>query len=118
MKKLLVLLVAGLTLSFVFTSCEKEELFDETLLIGRWVSGTVYFRYMEDYSGYTWDPSDDVEESEAQPFTWTLNKSELTQIHIMQIGGNIPKVYTVLELTPTRLKYKDDFNTFTFTKVN
>lgn len=45
--------------------------------------------------------------------------SELTQIHIMTIGGNVPKVYTVTELTATTLKYKDSFSvTHSFTKVN
>jgi hypothetical protein len=35
------------------------------------------------------------------------------------MGGTVPKVYTVTELTETTLKYKDDFGgSFSFTKVS
>jgi len=87
-------------------------------LFWKWVPGTVYYSYFSDYSGKIWDTSDDVTEAEAQSFTWTLVKSELTHIHIMEVGGNVPKVYTVTELTATSLKYKDGFGkTFSFTKL-
>lgn len=119
MKKYVVCLFAFLALSVVFSSCEKEDNFDEALLIGKWVSGTVYEKYLSDHNGSTWDTSDNVTESEAQPFTWTLVKAELTQIHIMEIGGNVPKYYTVTELTSTSLKYKDSFGvSHSFTKVS
>lgn len=118
MKKLLVCLVVCFSFTILFNSCEMEETsFDESLLIGKWVSGTVNYKYLSDHSGKTWDTSDDVSEAEAQPFTWTLVQSELTHIHIMQVGGNVPKVYTVTQLTSTTLKYKDDFGkTYSFTK--
>lgn len=118
MKKLLVCLMVCFSFAVLFNSCEMEETsFDESLLIGKWVSGTVYYKYLSDHSGKTWDTSDDVTEAEAQPFTWTLVQSELTHIHIMQVGGNVPKVYTVTQLTSTTLKYKDDFGkTYSFTK--
>ncbi len=109
-----------LTASFFIVSCEtEEESFDETLLIGKWQSGTLYYRYIDDGSGATWDTGDDVTEEEAQEFTWTLVQTELTHIHIMETGsGVLPKVYTVTELTTTTLKYKDDFNkSYSFTKV-
>lgn len=109
-----------LTASFFIVSCETEEdPFDETLLIGKWQSGTMYYKYFDDGSGATWDTSDDVTEEEAQEFTWTLVQSDLTHIHIMETGGGVvPKVYTVTELTATTLKYKDDFNkSYSFTKV-
>lgn len=104
--------------SFLFNSCEEEEkFFDESLLIGKWVSGTVFYKYASNYTGTTWDTSDDVTEAEAQKFTWTLVQSELTHIHIMEMGGNVPKVYTVTELTATSLKYKDNFGkTYSFVK--
>jgi hypothetical protein len=36
----------------------------------------------------------------------------------MEIGGNVPKVYTITSLNSTSLVYKDDFgNVTTFTKV-
>jgi hypothetical protein len=118
MKKILFLLVAGLTLSFFFTSCEKEESFDEALLIGKWRSGTVNFRYNADHTGYTWDTADDVTEEEAQDFTWTLEMSELTHINIGEVTV-VPKVYKITELTATTLKYRDSFSvTHSFTKTN
>jgi hypothetical protein len=119
MKKNLILLLTIVSIALMFNACTKEETsFDETLLIGKWVSGTVYYKYISDYTGGTWDTADDVTEEEAQPFTWSLVKSELTHIHIMEVGGNIPKVYTVTELTASVLKYKDDFGvTYTYTKL-
>ncbi|MEA3448521.1 MAG: lipocalin family protein [Bacteroidota bacterium] len=125
MTKIRTLLKAGVAmlsiigLSF-FVSCEPDEptSFDESLLYGKWVEGTVYERYKSDGTGYTWDTSDDVSEEEAQDFTWTLDEDQLVQIHIMEIGGNIPKTYTVTELNETNLTYKDDYGTtHNYTKV-
>jgi len=77
----------------------------------------VHYKYNSDHSGGTWDTADNVTEAEAQPFTWTLDKAELTQIHIMAIGGNVPKYYTVTELTSTTLKYHDTFlKSYSFSK--
>ncbi len=119
MKKLVVCLMVCFSFSVLFNSCEEDEtFFQESFLMGKWVSGTVNYKYLSDYSGKTWDTSDDVTEAEAQSFTWTLVKSELTHIHIMEVGGNVPKVYTVTELTATSLKYKDGFGkTFSFSKL-
>ena len=117
MKKLLIYLVSCLSIVVLFSSCQKlDTSFDETLLIGKWVSGTVHFKYNSDYTGGTWDTADDVTESEAQPFTWTLDKSDLTQVHILAVGGKVPKTYTVTELTSTSLKYHDTFSSYSFKK--
>jgi hypothetical protein len=120
MKKTLSYLTACMVITFLTVSCEPtEESFDESLLIGKWKSGTEYYKYLSDGTGATWDTSDDVTEDEAQPFTWTLVKSELTQIHILEGGGTLPKVYTVTELTETSLKYHDDFGgNFSYTKIS
>ncbi len=101
-------------------SCQKEEEeFDETQLVGKWQCGTLYEKYSDDHTGSTWDTSDDVSEEEAQKFTWTLEKSTLTQIHIMEMEASVPKVYTITKLTSTTLCYEDDYGTsHTFTKVN
>ena len=124
-KKLLYLF--GLALfSFLIVSCEKgglfdsEDTFDESLLHGKWKSGTLYYKYQPNYTGTTWDEGDDVYENEAQRFEWSLVKSELTQIHLMESSGaKIPKIYTITILTSTSLRYKDDFGkSFSFTKVN
>lgn len=120
MKKFIVFLLVFVSFSFMFSSCQKDEsLFQESFLYGKWVSGTVYYKYISNGNGTTWDTSDDVTEAEGQPFTWTLVKSELTHIYIMETGGTgVPKVYTVTELTDTTLKYKDAFGvTYSFTKV-
>lgn len=95
----------------------RKEKFDKTLMSGYWVSGTIHEFYRADGTGYTWDTADDVTEEEAQPFTWTLEKSTLTQIHQMEMGGNVPKTYTVTKLNATMLEYHDDYGKYyTFTK--
>jgi len=120
-RKLLIVLSISLVALF-FTSCTEEESidFDQTLLIGKWKSGTVYERYDSDKSGATWDTSDDVTEEEAQEFTWTLMKDQLEQIHIIQNGGNVPKTYVVTTLTASTLIYEDSVTGVakTFNKQN
>lgn len=107
-------------LTILMGSCDhthQGEKFDKTLLSGYWISGTLYEYYNADGSGYTWDIADDVTEEEAQPFTWTLEDATLTQIHKMEMGGNVPKVYTVTKLNTTTLEYHDDYGKYyTFTK--
>jgi hypothetical protein len=119
-KKTLLYFTAFIVVSFLAVSCEPlEESFDETLLTGKWKSGTLFYKYSADGSGSTWDTADDVSEAEAQVFTWTLVMSEMTHIHVLEMGGSVPKVYTVTELTASSLKYKDNFGaTFSFTKVS
>ena len=120
MKKSLRYLTMLIVVTILDVSCTKlETTYDQTLLIGKRHSGTIFYKYLSDGTGGTWDTSDNVTEAEAQPFTWTLVKDLLTQIHVLQIGGSVPKVYTVTELTATSLKYHDDFAvSFSFTKVS
>src|SRR5665648_253989 len=100
MQKTLFYLTICMMVSFLAVSCEPiEESFDDSLLIGKWQSGTLFYKYLADGSGATWDTADDVTEAEAQAFTWTLVKSELTHIHVLELGGVVPKIYTVTELT-------------------
>ena len=107
------LIFLSLALAMLFiTSCTKEETeegFDESLIIGKWQSGSLFERYDSDKSGVSWDTADDVTEEEAQAFTWTITKDQLEQIHIIENGGKVPKVYTITELTVSSLKYKDDY---------
>lgn len=122
MKKTIRILVLALLASALLNSCTElieEEVFNRTFLLGKWQSGTEFYKYLEDGTGGTWDTADDVKEEEAQQFTWTLVNDELTHIHILELGGTgVPKIYTVTELSSTSLKYKDDFGvTHTFTKV-
>ena len=119
MKKTLLYLTMFVVVSMLAVSCETlETSFDDALLIGKWKSGTLFYKYLNDGTGGTWDTADDVTEAEAQAFTWTLVNAELTHIHILEIGGSVPKVYTVTELTSSTLTYHDDFGVeFSFTKV-
>ena len=94
-----------------------KEKFDKNLLSGKWVSGTIYEYYDLSGTGYTWDTADDVTEEEAQHFSWTLEKNVLTQIHQMEMGGSIPKKYTVTKLNVSTLEYHDNYGKYyTFTK--
>ncbi len=108
-------------------SKDKGAFFDEALVLGKWITGsTVYYKYLANHTGGTWDTSDDVSEAEAQKYTWSLEGDRLTQIHLISVRKvrgsavrrNVPKVYTVTELTSSTLKYKDGFgNSTSFTKV-
>lgn len=86
--------------------------FDKTLMSGYWIDGTVHEYYDPSGTGYTWDTADDVSEEEAQPFTWKLEKKTLTQYHQMEMGGTIPKTYTVTKLSATMLQYHDDYGKY------
>ncbi len=90
---------------------------DVSLLPGHWQTGTLHERYNANGTGYTWDTADDVSEAEAQPFNWSLVGNTLTQNHKMEMGGIIPKTYTVTKLNTTTLIYQDNYGkTYTFTK--
>lgn len=120
MKKIVSFLGLCIVAAVLFVACDPivEQSFDETLLYGKWQSGTLFYKYLADGSGATWNTADDVTEAEAQNFTWTLVQSELTQNHIMEIGGTVPKIYTITELTDSTLIYNDDFGkNFSFKKV-
>jgi hypothetical protein len=117
-------LIVIVIMAFGFFACEPvEDMFDETLLIGKWQSvndsKTEFYRYDINGRGATWDTADDVTEAEGQVFTWKLVNADLTHIHIMEIGGSgVPKNYTVTVLSATSLIYHDEFNkTFSYTKV-
>lgn len=112
-KSILIAIFAFSAIILSFTSCspDTDVEFDRTLLIGKWQeTNTLNFEvYGKDGSGYTWDEADDVTEAEAQPFTWGLKGNVLTQVHTMEMGGNVPKTYTVTKLTATELIYEDNY---------
>lgn len=121
MKKYVAIFVSMLALMFVSTSCQPES-FDQYDLVGVWENDDnagEFWRYRSDLTGCTWDEGDDVTEEEAQEFTWTLVVNTLTQIHIIEISNTqIPKVYTVTELTSSSLVYEDDFGkSYYFSRV-
>ena len=108
---ILILAVSATMLSMSSCSPDTDVELDRNLLIGKWQeTNTLNFEvYGKDGSGYTWDEADDVTEAEAQPFTWGLNGNVLTQVHTMEMGGNVPKAYTVTKLTATELVYEDNY---------
>ncbi len=120
MKKIFVSFAALVLAAFIISSCEQEKYFDSSLLAGKWKSGTLFERYFDDGTGYSWDEGDDVREEEAQDFTWTLAGAELIKKEQMEIGDvEITKIFTVTELSSTTLKYNDDFGRgYTFTRVD
>jgi hypothetical protein len=118
MKKIYLTVMIILT-AMVTGSCDKLVSFDSLLLVGKWQSGTLFDRYFANGTGYSWDEGEDVSEDEAQKFEWTLLESELTRLEHMEISNvRIPVIYTVTELTSTRLTYEDGFGeSYSFTKV-
>ncbi len=114
----LLFLLAGVCM--MLASCKEDPVFDGNLIVGKWVSGTEYYRYDPDSTGATWDTGDDVQESEAQPFTWSFDEksSRLTLVHQMEMGGVIPKTYTIVALDDEVMRYKDNYDqTFEYKRV-
>ncbi len=119
MRKYLLLFSAALVLALCFSSCNPLTNFEKSLMYGRWVDGTEYYRFDIDGTGATWDTGDDVSESEAQEFTWSLEGADLTIIHILEVGGAVPKAYTMKTLTATTLEFEDyTGKVFSYTKAD
>ncbi len=88
-------------------------------IVGKWRSGTLYQKYLDNHEGYLWDTSDDILEEEAQKFLWYLSGTELIHEYILVLGGSVHKYYILKELTINRLIYKDTTTNFihSFEKV-
>ncbi len=112
-------LLTVIVASVLMGSCEDPIVtFNAPDMVGKWVRGTEFYRYDSNHSGVTWDTADDVSEQEGQPFTWTLDGDQLTLVHQMEMGGVVPKVYTVTVLSSSTLTYRDNYNqTFTYSRV-
>ena len=113
------ILLLFISLSMLLGGCDlfEKNKIDASLLPGHWQTGTLHERYNANGTGYTWDTADDISEAEAQPFNWSLAGNTLTQNHKMEMGGIIPKTYTVTKLNATTLIYQDNYGkTYTFTK--
>ena len=107
-------------LSMSLSACRDKQSFDIDLIVGKWVAGTEYWRYDDNGTGVTWDKADDVNEDEAQPFKWEFDSetNHLTHIHQMEMGGAIPKSYTLKTLNENVLAYTDKYDsTYTFNRV-
>lgn len=115
-------LLAILAIALLVSSCKKEEDKQETTqqeeevssFVGRWMTedGGYYEVYNDDGTGKFWTPADDVQEEEAQTFTWEMDPSNpkvFIQYHKMEIGdGIVPQVCNILKLTETRFVYNNE----------
>lgn len=119
------ILLSSLFVAVTFTACIPElplptADYDINDLYGKWQSGSEYYVYHSDGTGYTWDEADRVYENEAQPFTWEVDESEMIHIHKAEMGFDVPDHYILTELTASTLKYYDAIDpnkTYSFTKV-
>ena len=125
MKKLS--LIALALLAVVFTSCdglggEEENKIDKSQIVGKWkTADSTYFEvYNSDGTGKSWDLKDDVNEDEAQKFTWEFDEGsddKFFQYQEMEIGGVVPQYCNILELTSTTFKYNNDAMRATYNLV-
>lgn len=114
-KSIIRLTLASFFILFSLTACAPDPVlptveYDITDLYGKWVSGTEYYVYNPNGTGYTWDEGDGVYEEEAQLFTWEVDESEMIHVHKMEMGGDVPMYYIITELTAETLKYYDAYN--------
>lgn len=99
------------------TSCSKKDKNDggqsySELIVGRWktVDGGHFEVYNANGTGKMWDPADDVQEDEADTFTWEIDSNnKLTQIITYQSGaGVIPQYCNIITLNSTTFKYNNN----------
>ena len=142
MKKRIVFLSVLAVIALTMTSCWNvpEVEFDEANLLGKWIKDDAtgldsvpveFVRFTDELDptreykyGRQWNVSEDIYEEDLKPygngwFKYKLVNSKLTEIHLMDNGGaDVPKIYTVLQLTDDVLKYKDNRGVITtFVKV-
>ena len=112
-------------LSMLMVGCHEEEqhiVVNDSDVEGLWKkSGTQeYWRYRSDYSGVTWDASDDVSEEESNlVFTWSLSGDVLRHVFTGAQGNQaVPKIYTITEISSSKMKWKDDYgSSYTLERV-
>lgn len=99
------------------TSCSKKDKNDggqsySELIVGRWktADGGHFEVYNANGTGKMWDPADDVQEDEADTFTWEIDSNnKLTQIITYQSGaGVIPQYCNIITLNSTTFKYNNN----------
>ena len=134
MKKSTILFGVVAIVAMMMTSCQMEKpSFQEADLLGLWQENgqEAFVRFTDELDptreykyGRQWNVSEDVYEEDLKQygngwFKYKLVNSNLTEIHLMDNGGaDVPKIYTVLQLTDDVLKYRDDRGVITtFVKV-
>ena len=120
------LLVAASTLLLsscnLFTHEETHINVDPAMLTGKWQQdgSQVFWRYVADGTGVTWDESEDITEEESNlTFEWTINGDRLTHVFRGEQGNQaVPKVYTVKEISSSAMRWMDDYKMeYNFTKT-
>ena len=132
MKKSTILFGVVAIVAMMMTSCQMEKpSFQEDDLLGLWQENgqEAFVRFTDEPAGeykygYEWNEGEGVFESDLKQygngwFKYKLVQNNLKEIHLMENGSaDIPKIYTVLQLTEDVLKYKDDRGVITtFVKV-
>ena len=116
--------IALTLLAVLFVSCGKEDdpeankpdtSIDKTQIYGKWMTAdSTYFEvYYSDGTGKTWDLKDDVQEEDAQLFTWEFDEhsdDRFTQYHQMEIDGDavVPQSCIIMELTSEKFSYNNE----------
>ena len=105
------LLLAVVPLLFVGCTPEVEPLVvNDSLLVGKWVKESKpqeYWRYDAEYTGETWDESEDVQEGEGIKFNWSTEEDQLRLDFYGEMGQHVYYDYTVVTQTESRLEWKD-----------
>ena len=117
MKKRLLLSLLCLA-ALTLTGCTEdnddtaEGRFEESDLVGKGLLDNTqeYWRYDSGHYGETWDESDSVLEGEGIRFSWELKDANLEVLFTGEMGQVVPYDYTVLALTSTAMRLRDEYN--------
>ncbi|MBQ0015920.1 MAG: hypothetical protein KBT04_02925 [Bacteroidales bacterium] len=124
MKPAYLLVLCAIAAVLLWAGCSKDKdkspKFSESNLIGKWSSGTEFWRYDADHSGRTWDTADDVNEDDetTMRFAWSLDGDQLKHVFSGdEVHQAVAQYYTVKVLNATTLQWDDGLEVVTFTKV-
>ena len=101
---------------------EKTSQASFSVVIGRWktADGGHFEVYNADGTGKMWDPADDVNEDEADTFTWTINESDQTMIQIVTFqsgAGVVPQYCNILKLNENTFNYNNEAMRATYNMI-
>jgi hypothetical protein len=119
MKKIFLYLAVIAAVVAAAVSCSPaEKEFNEQLLIGYWKSGTDNMHFAADHTGAWWDSAETPDESYATKTQWSLSGDALSiKLCFQDVGGcDVPKSYTVTELSATKFVFTDGYKSRSFTK--
>lgn len=110
-------------MALLSVSCQPEEIHgsvDESALIGTWYATDApqeYWRFDFNYTGETWDESEDVQEGEGSRFTWSTVDDQLRLDIRGQMGQHVYYDYTLTKQSSSSFTWEDLYgNTRTFYK--